>query len=75
MGDGIDGELNWFEYEILNQEFFRFIMAFAFFYPLIKIVYKTYITRDRWDMSPHRIPKNLGDRDLYNRVPNNEDAL
>lgn len=74
MGDGSDSELTLFgDFELLNQEFFRFMMAICFCFPLISIVYKTYITRDRWTMSPQRIPKNLGDRPYD--VPDNIDAL
>ena len=74
MGDGIEAELSFFgDFKILNQYFFTFIMAIMFCYPIFNMLYHFILTRDRWEMSPQRIPKNLGDREYI--VAENIDAL
>ena len=68
MGDGSDSELTLFPHEILNQYIFLFVMIIGFFIPLLKIVYLTYKTRDRWEMRPQRMPANLDGRE-YDPYP------
>ena len=51
-GDGTNSQLTWFKHEILNQHLWLFVMVLGFIIPLYKIVYLTYITRDRWEMRP-----------------------